>query len=355
MKKVFNLMTDSDLYQKEEEFFNKTFAMSYSGLNKLLFSPRVFYNHYVLGQREDVFDKGMVEGKLIHCLFLKPEDFDKEFLLMPTDIPSDSNKAVLHALYLNFKELNEAGDPRSSLLDFSILILDILKSLNLYQSLVDDKKGGLTGDQKRLEKIINEKNESYWEYLKKSVGKSIIDHDVYEFAKEVVEKLQNSEVVMHTMGYKKENFTDDIEKINEKELISFNDDYLFGLRGFIDNLVFDHTNKVIRINDLKKSSKDLLSFVDSIEYYRYWMQASIYCMLVRSNFISSPQFEDYSIEFRFIVIDPFMQIAPIKISDATLDSWTLKTINYLKQANYHFENKDFNLPYDFLINKELVI
>ena len=47
----------SERIQKEQEFFDKDFLMSYSGLNKLVFSPSSFYKHYVLGQKEDVIDK----------------------------------------------------------------------------------------------------------------------------------------------------------------------------------------------------------------------------------------------------------------------------------------------------------
>ena len=58
----------SERISKEEEFFNKDFLMSYSGLNKLMYSPALFYSHYVLNQKDDSYDQNMVEGSLIHCL-----------------------------------------------------------------------------------------------------------------------------------------------------------------------------------------------------------------------------------------------------------------------------------------------
>jgi hypothetical protein len=42
----------SERIQKEQEFYDKDFLMSYSGLNKLAFSPSAFYKHYVLGRRQ---------------------------------------------------------------------------------------------------------------------------------------------------------------------------------------------------------------------------------------------------------------------------------------------------------------
>jgi hypothetical protein len=112
---------------------------------------------------------------------------------------------------------------------------------------------------------------------------------------------------------------------------------------------------VIRVNDLKKTSKDINSFEDSIEYYRYWIQASIYYVLVKNVYLNQPQYEDYNFEFRFIVVDPYMQVAPIKISSDTLRVWTSDTIQKLQEAAYHFENRNFDLPYQFLLNNELEI
>ena len=118
MKGLQLFPTTGTKIQKEEEFFDKNFMMSYSGLNKLLYSPRLFYLHYIMGQRDDSSDKFAIEGKLIHCLFLNPEDFDKEFVLSVNDIPSDNPKEVLQRLYNHYKELNAAGDPRVHLEHF---------------------------------------------------------------------------------------------------------------------------------------------------------------------------------------------------------------------------------------------
>jgi len=339
--------TQAEMLQKEDEFFSRGFMMSYSGLNKLLFSPKLFYTHYILGQRDDVSDKNMIEGKLIHCLFLNPEDFEKEFVLMATNVPSDNPKKVLERLYAHYSELKSMGDPRCELEHFEHAILDILADMNLYQS--------LKTDQQRIDKMITEDHKSYWEYMQNCEGKTNIDQGMYDNAKAVVEIIKESTHVMKVMGYTKDNITDDVEIKNEIELAAFPEELPFGLRGFIDNLVFDHTNKVIRVNDLKKTSKDLNSFEDSISFWRYWMQASIYYILVKNVYLSTPEYSDYDFEFRFIVVDPYMQVAPIKISQATLETWIRDTNAKLSEAAYHFENRNFDLPYAFLKNNELEI
>jgi hypothetical protein len=332
--------------QKEEAFFSKPFLLSYSGLNKLLFSPALFYSHYVLGQRDDTEDKNMVEGKLIHCLLLKPESFDDEFVLSSVNVPSDNPKKLLQTLFAHYKELKSSGDVREDLHEFSPAIIDILVDMNLYQSLKTDAQ--------RLDKIITEDHVAYWDYMKKAEGRTVIDHDTHAFATAVVDKIKSKPVVMDVMGFFGDSMNG-VTKQNEIELAKFDDEFLFGLRGFVDNLVFDNMNKEIRVNDLKKTSKDIGSFTDSIEYFRYWMQAAIYHMLVEHVYLSQPAYADYKISFRFVVVDPYMQIAPIRVSDETMQEWLVKTKEKIAQANYHFENKSFELPYEFLINKEIVL
>ena len=65
--------------------------------------------------------------------------------------------------------------------------------------------------------------------------------------------------------------------------------------------------------------------------------------------------EGWSTEFRFIVVDAQMQIAPIKVSAETMIQWEERLTTALNNASYHFDERNFELPYEFLKNKELVI
>jgi hypothetical protein len=336
--------------EKESKFFEKHFTMSYSGLSKLLFSPASFYNHYVLKVREDVDDKHMIVGKLIHCLLLKPESFEEQFVLNVTDTPSDNPRMLLKTLYNHYKELKQEDkdDERESLTDFSPAIIDILSDMKLYQTLKTDAQ--------RLDKIINEKHENYWEYLKKSEGRSVIDQNTYNFAESIVDNIKSNPTVMEVMGYFGDSFNG-ITQQNEIGLVGFQEGLLFGLYGLIDNLVFDPIKKEIRINDLKKTSKTIKEFPESIEYYKYWLQAGMYYKLVSQTYLSLPQYKDWNIVVRFIVVDPYGQIGPVRIGEETMKVWLEKTEDALQEANIHFETRDFSMPVEFLTseNKELVL
>lgn len=341
MKKYIAEIPMTDRIQKEEEFYAKDFLMSYSGLSKLAFSPVNFYMHYVMNQREDSYDKNMLEGSLIHCLLLNPEQFDENFVISIDDLPSENAKNVIHMIFNHYKELKKSGDTRENLDEFQGAIIDALVDVNLYQSLKTDVQ--------RVEKILIPKNVAYFDYLKKAEGRSVIDDTVYNFCTAVVDKIKNNPIVMDTMGFFSDSFNQ-LEKYNELQLVKFGHSEHFGLRGIIDNLVIDTVGKEIRINDLKKTGKSITQFRDSIDYFKYYLQAAMYKKLVEHVYLSQPQYADYNIVFRFIVVDPFMQIASIKVKPETLTEWEVTLDAEIAKADYHFETKNFELPYEFLQN-----
>lgn len=340
--------TFAERMQKEEEFFNRPhdhpFKLSYSGLNKLCYSPGLFYNHYVLGQREDTNDKNMIEGKLVHCLLLTPDCFNDLFILNSYDMPSDNQKKVLDRLFAFYTCLTEDDTlyGKVTLEDFSNPILDILKDENLFQTLKTDTQ--------RLEKIITPKNAMYWHFLKSSPGKTIIDQEQYDYANKMVGKITSNSHILELMGFFADSMSN-VSKWNEMTTEAYVPGVTsFKLRGIIDNMVIDHDKKEIRVNDLKKTSKSLSTFNESIDYYNYWMQAAMYVKLARVATLY-----DYPITFRFIVIDPYMQLSTIRISDETMAVWMEKLDQKIKEADYHFKTRNFDLPYSHIINGELVL
>ena len=126
--------------------------------------------------------------------------------------------------------------------------------------------------------------------------------------------------------------------------------YDFGLRGFVDNINIDHSAKVIYINDLKTSGKMLQDFPETIEYYKYWLQAAVYCKLVRANYGLS----DYLIKFHFIVVDKLTQCYAFEVSQVTLNSWMDKLDEIMKIADYHYTNRKFDLPYEYEVGNVIL-
>jgi len=64
-----------------------------------MWSPQVFYQMYVLGIKEERLDNHLVQGKLIHLLLLEPEKFNKEFMMTPGKLPTDSLRQVVDRVF----------------------------------------------------------------------------------------------------------------------------------------------------------------------------------------------------------------------------------------------------------------
>jgi hypothetical protein len=170
---------------------------------------------------------------------------------------------------------------------------------------------------------------------------------MYDFALKAVEKVTDSVAISKIMGFYA-NPEDELIIENEIELFVEDTSFEYSIRGIIDNSVIDNINKEIRINDLKKTAKTISKFNESIDFYEYWLQAAIYYMLVKH--IYEKQYKDYKIVFRFIVVDAFLQVGSILVSDETMKDWIIKTDDALQKANYHFIERNFDLPYEFIKN-----
>lgn len=338
------LMEDSIKYQ-ETDFYKKKFYYSYSSMNKLLFNPQMFYQMYVLGMKEEKLDAHLVQGKLIHLLLLEPEKFEEHFMLSPLSLPSGNLRAVLDRVYQHHTELKRNGDPRTALEDFENAILDVMQDMNYHQSLTDDKKTGVTGDRKRLDKIITTEALNYWEFLRKKGTKTLVDNETYEFCKTAVKIIKTNRTVGNLIGLY-------VTEMENKEV--FNELFLqldlpgkdYGLKGIIDNIVVDHDAKKIYLNDIKTTSKDLKDFSESVEYYSYWLQCIMYLVMATYHFDKLID-QGYDIDFHFVVIDRFYQTYAFPVTKSTLEIWLNRFKTTLETAEWHYVNRSFDLPYSF--------
>ena len=101
-----------------ELFYKKKFYFSYSGLNKLLFSPGLFYNHYILNNREDSTDTHLIAGRVLHCLLLEEDRYDDQFITMPGKFPTDSQKKIIDTI---FKQHLVVGNDTLTLSDYTVI------------------------------------------------------------------------------------------------------------------------------------------------------------------------------------------------------------------------------------------
>lgn len=319
-----------------DDFYKKEFNFSYSSINKLLFSPRMFYNHYVLKQKEDSTDSHLVIGRVLHCLLLEPANFNNQFAVMTSKIPSENNKKIIDNIFRNYL-VNQNNT--LTLEDYSKDILTHLLTINLHQS--------LKTDQQRLDKILTDENNEYFEFLKLSLGKTVIDQTILDNCKMSLDVIKANDDVRSLLQLDKIQEDDEIEVYNEL-IVSMSDKNLpFGFKGVLDNVVVDHNSKTLFINDLKTSGKSIQDFPESVDYYKYWIQGTIYVMLASEKFLKDKQ--DWNVQLTFIVIDKYNQVYPYQVSSESLNKWKIDFEKIVTQIRWHYDNKQYDLPYDLAL------
>ena len=320
---------------KEEQFYaKKDFCFSYSSLNKLLFSPTLFYKDYILFDREVRTDKHLIEGKLIHCLLFEPENVEKKFNIVPGKSPSDNIRKVLKdmALHTDAETLVDCDD---------FVILDSLKSLNLYQS--------LKADESRIAKIRTVDNEPYWKFIGNS-NVDVVDQDTLLRCTERVQVLKDNKDVMSLFEEVTTDFDlDPIETHSERYLKSDLIDRDFGLHGYVDYYKIDTEKKEVTICDLKTTGKTISNFRETVDFYNYWLQAAIYMKLVYDTLGDDKN--QYDLKFKFVVIDTYNQVYVFDVSDKTMNDWGDGLGGALKTADFHYKSRNYSLPIEFLANK----
>jgi hypothetical protein len=326
------------LNEELERFYSEKFYFSYSSINKLLYSPRAFYNHYILKQKEDSTDAHLVIGKALHCLLLEPDNFDDYFVMLPGKIPTESNKVILDNIFQ--KHYLPMNNNSLTLEDFSQDLLNQLLANNLYQSLKTDAQ--------RLEKLITDNNKEYFEFLKTKESKTVIDSAIKAQVDVSVEVLKANSVVMSLLQL--DNDSPGTTVFTELKLQTNSTNFPFGYKGILDNVVIDENSKTVFVNDLKTTNKAIQDFPNAVDYYRYDIQAVIYNILIYDEFIKNKTNpEEWKIIFTFIVIDKFNLVYPFQVSEQTLANWEASFYDVIQKIDYHYRHRDYNLPYELAV------
>jgi len=212
-----------------------------------LFAPSAFYKHYILNQREDKMEQHLIEGSLLHCLLLEEDKFHEKYVVSPVNLPGDSIKNVVDKVFIRALV---KGHTDLSLEENEFDILDILKEINLYQSLKTDAQ--------RVEKVITDASISYYNFLTTKGDKAVIDEETLNKVKGYAEIVRSNEKITGLLNIGGSFSMSEVPFVMDTQ-------YDFGLRGIVDNVNIDHTNKVIYINDLKTSTVTLNSWMDRLD------------------------------------------------------------------------------------------
>jgi hypothetical protein len=279
----------------------------------------------------------------VHCMVLEPEELKEKFVNMGVPVPTDSTRLCIeHLLSLE--------RTASELEEYSDEIIAYLKEVNLHQSLVDDKKADknlkiLTGDEKRLAKIINDNSVEYFRLQIEGRNKIIVDSNSWDKCYAKAEAILSNKQANHLL--KIIDPTDEVRY--ELELSDRPDELQYGVKGIMDVIKVDRKAKTIYISDVKTHGGKLKDFAVSAEKYNYWLQPGIYNLLAKS-LLRGKAF-DYKIVFHFITVDQNNDVYCFPVSEESMNKWSEDLVKIINtKLSYHIVNEDFTLPYEFANN-----
>lgn len=318
--------------------------LSPSSLKLLIEAPKAWHKKYVLKQEEIKSALHFDEGSLLHAMILEPDTLDDNFINMGVNAPGDTAQAIM-------KSLLSLGRSAVELEEYSEEILEYLKEVNLYQSFVDDKRNNkegkmLTGDEKRLNKVINETSKEYFKLLCEARNKTIVDAISWDKClrkKEAVLSNEKAAFLLQPTHKALEEFATELELRHAPTFLKYK------IKGILDAIKVDFEEKKIYVTDFKTTGGSLEVFKESFEKYGYWLQASIYYWLAES--LKRNAAAKFEIEVNFVVIDRMDHVYVFPVSEETLKISIERAKEMINtKIDYHIQNKDFNLPYEFANN-----
>ena len=262
-----------------EEIYRADPAFSYSTLAR--FNREGFEG---LQHLEDkVESPSLLFGSLVDTLLTDGEEaFNEKFLVAAFPHLPDSQEAIAKIIFNTYE-----GKPLGKITDAEIL--DICTENNFQMNWKPETRV----------KVIRQNCQIYYDLLRLSASKTLVDSATAEDARTCVEILKNNEAT--SWYFAENNPFDDIERLYQ---LKFLGDYEgIPIRCMADLLIVDHKNKTIIPCDLKTSYKPEYRFYRSFIEWNYWIQAQLYWYIIRQNLDDDPYFKDFKLlNYRFIVI-----------------------------------------------------
>jgi len=248
-------------------------ALSQSHIKLLEFNPRIFYDkvqRWLEGEiplRDESTSEAMRLGSLVDCMCLTPELLWEQYITFSGEIPKPQGIKFCEEL---LKLENQETDK------FECAYFNAGIKNPLYHTFM---KGW-------------DSMKPYYDFLKNSRGKIVIDSEMMNKANNAVNALRTNEFIRPIL------WPDKKEKRTQVFLKGYIDNVLF--KGLVDLILIDHEQKIVEIYDLKTTSET--NFSKSFYLYRYDIQQNVYEILLKE--YVDVEFPGYSIQpMRFITVN----------------------------------------------------
>lgn len=236
-------------------------ALNQSILKKIFISPQSFLQASKKQEfEEEEIKEHFVFGSVLDIMLTgNKQEFDSKFLKVPDKNKcSDSIKKIVDDAFLELEDKSLAVDSD----EMKLLILKYCE-FNDYQS--------KWKPETKVNKVIEEAGD-YFEQLKTLEGKIPVTESDYAKAVMCVIALKSNEF---TEKYTNPRLSKDECEFLNKFIIQFEFQGL-KIKGELDRVIINHTEKTITPIDFKSTGKSIYGFINDFWYYRYDFQAAVY-------------------------------------------------------------------------------
>lgn len=237
-------------------------ALNQSILKKILISPQSFLQaQKKQAEPDDSSEEHFVFGTVVDIMLTgSREEFESKFIKIPDETKcSDTIKGIVKSVY---EEAFNYEDEIGSLEVYNVAILKYAIQADYQRKWKDETK---------VDKIVEE-GKSYFELLKTIGNKIPITETDYAKAVTCVMALKSNEF---TKPYTVLKSSSNNREFLDKFIIEFDYQEL-KIKGELDRVVIDHTDKTITPIDFKTTGKPIIGFAGDFWYYRYDFQAAVY-------------------------------------------------------------------------------
>lgn len=265
--------------------------------------PAISYSTLSRFEREgwrkigSLFDKidtpSLLFGSAVDCLLTDGEDdFNNRFIVCQFPQISDTLISITKDLHQCYYEIYDSLD---QIPDEYISATAL--SWGYYK--------GASYNNYRV-KQVKENCEEYYNLLTLAQNKTVLSQSDYDDVIRCVDELRINSATSHFFS---ESFDDNIEKVFQ---LKFKAEYEgIPVRCMFDELIVDHTNKVIYPIDLKTTGHPEEEFECSFAQWRYDIQAKLYSYILQECIKNDSYFKDFKIQYYQFVVINRRTVAPI--------------------------------------------
>ena len=313
----------------EQKDYYSIKAISASSLKWFEVSP-LYFRKMLDKEIEQISQKYFEFGTQVHMKLLEPERFDKEYCTLDFKTPTSEQQKQFCLDYLQY--------PAKKIED---------KAIYAYKQSYVSKES----DDKIKEKAVKLKEQlhNYIQYLKRRTEfKDILSKSVWESLNDIKNTVHNhikaNELLTNTDNK-------DIFYANEFEIMWEYPKLGLPCKSAIDRLVIDHTNKIIKLVDIK-TTQYLHEFKEHFEDLKYYRQLAYYWMAIAwyfKNELKIDNFDEYTHETYIIAIQKkdTTECKVFSINEKYLNEGLEEIEQLIEKIDWHWKNEQWEYTVDY--------